>query len=228
MIISNTNNSASLEGSNSEAAKAKLDEDLNKFLNLLVTQLKNQDPLDPMDANEFTSQLVQFASVEQQIYQNTNLEKMLNLQETSQISSMVDFIGNQVEYFGQDMSLSEGLAEFSYIMPDGVTKGTINISDSNGKNVFFSAAETSEGKHTVKWDGIDKGGNQLDDGIYTVVVSGQDSNGDLMDVEHLAVGPVTGAGVDEGVVKLFISGLITVEQEKVLSVRKPNAVAETP
>ena len=228
MIISNTNSSAALEGSKSEAAKAKLDEDLNKFLNLLVTQLKNQDPLDPMDANEFTSQLVQFASVEQQIYQNTNLEKMLNLQETSQISSMVDFIGNQVEYFGQDMSLSEGVAEFSYIMPAGVTKGTINISDPNGNNVFFSEAENSKGKHTVKWDGIDKGGNQLDDGVYTVVVSGQDSNGDLMDVEHLVVGPVTGAGVDEGVVKLFISGLITVEQDKVLSVRKPNAVAVTP
>ena len=53
----------------SGAAQAKLNEDLNQFLNLLVTQLKNQDPLDPMDANEFTSQLVQFASVEQQIYQ---------------------------------------------------------------------------------------------------------------------------------------------------------------
>ena len=65
----------------SGASQAKLDQELNRFLNLLVTQLKNQDPLDPMDANEFTSQLVQFASVEQQIYQNSNLEKMLALQE---------------------------------------------------------------------------------------------------------------------------------------------------
>jgi flagellar basal-body rod modification protein FlgD len=224
MILSNTNaatNSAAASDSNSATAKAKLDEDLNKFLNLLVTQLKNQDPLDPMDANEFTSQLVQFASVEQQIYQNSNLEKLLNLQETSQISGMVDFIGNQVEFFSQSLPLADNYAEFSYVMPQGVAKGTINIANSSGVNVYYADAETSSGKHTVKWDGKDKSGNQLSDGIYTLLVSGQDSSGGLMEVEHLVVGPVTGAGVDDGVVKLFISGELSVEQSKVLSVRKP-------
>ena len=130
MILSNTNSataSAAAGDSNSAAAQAKLDEDLNKFLNLLVTQLKNQDPLDPMDANEFTSQLVQFASVEQQIYQNSNLEKMLSLQETSQISTMVDFIGNQVEFFGQDVPLVDGRAEFSYVMPQGVAREQLTL-----------------------------------------------------------------------------------------------------
>jgi flagellar basal-body rod modification protein FlgD len=224
MILSNTNsvtNSAAASESNSATAKAKLDEDLNKFLNLLVTQLKNQDPLDPMDANEFTSQLVQFASVEQQIYQNSNLEKMLSLQETSQISGMVDFIGNQVEFFSQNLPLADSHAEFSYIMPQGVAKGTINIANSSGVNVFYADADTTSGKHTVKWDGTDKSGNQLADGVYTLLVSGQDSSGGLMEVEHLVVGPVTGAGVDDGVVKLFINGELTVEQDKVLSVRKP-------
>ena len=228
MIVSKTNETESLDGSKSQAAKAKLDEDLNKFLNLLVTQLKNQDPLDPMDANEFTSQLVQFASVEQQIYQNANLEKMLNLQETSQIADMVDFIGNQVEFFSQELPLADGFAEFSYIMPAGVTKGTVNIANSSGINVFYSDADISQGKHTVKWDGTDKNGNKLDDGVYTLMVTGQDSSGDLMGIEHLVVGPVTGAGVDDGVVKLFINGLQTIEQDKVLSVRKANTVAPTP
>ena len=224
MILSNTNsatNTAASSDSNSATAKAKLDEDLNKFLNLLVTQLKNQDPLDPMDANEFTSQLVQFASVEQQIYQNSNLEKMLNLQETSQISGMVDFIGNDVEFFGQNLPLANNHAEFSYVMPQGVGKGTINIANSNGVNVFYADADTSSGKHTVKWDGKDKSGNQLNDGVYTLLVSAQDASGDLMNVEHLVVGPVTGAGVDDGIVKLFINGELTVAQDKVLSVRKP-------
>jgi len=110
-IISNVDNSTALSGSNSEQAQAKLEDDLNQFLDLLVTQLQNQDPLDPLDANEFTSQLVQFASVEQQIYQNSNLEKLLNLQETNQISQMVDFIGNKVEFFGQKLPLENGMAE---------------------------------------------------------------------------------------------------------------------
>lgn len=56
-------------------SQKKLQDDLNQFLNLLVAQLQNQDPLEPLDANEFTAQLVQFASVEQQIQQNSNLEK---------------------------------------------------------------------------------------------------------------------------------------------------------
>lgn len=221
MILGSTNTSTDTStDSQSAAAKAKLDEDLNKFLTLLVTQLQNQDPLDPMDANEFTSQLVQFASVEQQIYQNTNLEKMLNLQETSQISQMVDFIGNQVEFFGQELPLADGYAEFSYVMPQGVAKGSVNIANSSGLNVFFVDADASAGKHTIKWDGTDKNGQQLDDGVYTLLVSGQDASGNLVDVEHLVVGPVTGAGVDNGVVKLFINGEITIEQDKILSVRK--------
>ena len=126
-----------------------------------------------------------------------------------------------IEFFGQDIPLADGHAEFSYIMPQGVAKGTVNIANSSGVNVFFADADTSSGKHTIKWDGKDKSGNQLGDDVYTLLVSGQDSSGKLMEVEHLVVGPVTGAGVDDGVVKLFINGALTVEQDKVLSVRKP-------
>ena len=113
MIIGSALNSDPIEGTKSAEASAKLEDDLNRFLNILVTQLQNQDPLDPLDANEFTSQLVQFASVEQQIYQNSNLEKMLNLQETSQISDMVDFIGNKVEFFGLVCCFSPKIEETS-------------------------------------------------------------------------------------------------------------------
>ena len=223
-----TSSSAPTEGTNSAAAQSKLDEDLNHFLTLLVTQLQNQDPLDPMDATEFTSQLVQFASVEQQIYQNSNLEKMLNLQETSQIASLVDFIGNQVEFFSQDLPLADSYAEFSYVMPAGVASGTVNIANSAGINVFFSDANTSPGKHTVKWDGTDKNGRQLLDGTYTLLVSGKDSSGNLIDsIEHLVVGPVTGAGVDDGVGNLFINGAQTVPQSDILSVRKGTPEATT-
>jgi len=215
----------SIEGSASAEASAKLEDDLNRFLNILVTQLQNQDPLDPLDANEFTSQLVQFASVEQQIYQNSNLEKMLNLQETSQISEMVDFIGNRVEFFGQKLPLENGVGEFSYVMPAGVKEATVNIANSNGINVFFADADTNQGKHTINWDGIDKNGQQLPDGDYTVLVSGKDAQGNLVQVEHLMTGTVNGAGVDDGVVKLFIGGSLIIEQDKILSVHKPNTGA---
>jgi len=221
MIIGGASNTIAEDGSKSAAASEKLEDDLNRFLNLLVTQLQNQDPLDPLDANEFTSQLVQFASVEQQIYQNTNLEKMLNLQETNQISSMVDFIGSKIEFFGQKLPLEFGASEFSYVMPLGVREATVNIANADGLNVFYADADTTAGKHTIAWDGVDKNGVQLPDGYYTVLVSGKDSQGNLAEIEHLMTGNVSGAGVDNGVVKLFIGNGLNVEQDKVLSVRKP-------
>ena len=222
MIIGGATTSNAIDGTKSAEASAKLEDDLNRFLNILVTQLQNQDPLDPLDANEFTSQLVQFASVEQQIYQNSNLEKMLNLQETSQISDMVDFIGNKVEFFGQNLPLEQGRAEFSYIMPAGVSEANVNISNSSGMNVFYTDADTNQGKHTINWDGKDKNGRQLPDGEYTVLVSGRDGQGNLVQVEHLMTGSVNGAGVDDGKVKLFIGDSIIIEQDKILSVHKQN------
>ncbi len=222
MIIGgqSTVNDSAIDGSKSATASAKLEEDLNRFLNLLVTQLKNQDPLDPLDANEFTSQLVQFASVEQQIYQNTNLEKMLNLQETSQISAMVDFIGNRIEFLGQKLPLENGESEFSYVLPAGVKDANVNISNSAGVNVFYADANANQGKHTIKWDGKDKNGIQQPDGYYTVLVSGKDASNNLVGVEHLVTGTVSGAGVDSGVVKLFIGNGLNVEQDQILSVRR--------
>jgi len=223
MIIGAATEVTADEGTQAAQAKSKLDDDLNKFLTLLVTQLQNQDPLDPMDATEFTSQLVQFASVEQQIYQNTNLEKLLNLQETSQISSMVNFIGNKVEFLGQKMPLENGAAEFSYVLPLGVKETTVNIANSDGINVFFADADTEVGKHTIAWDGVDKNGVQQPDGYYTILVSGKDSSGNLVEVEHLVTGNVSGAGVDDGVVKLFIGNGLNIEQDKVLSIKQTAA-----
>ena len=127
LIGGSTNSGGILEGSRSAASEAKLEEDLNRFLTLLVTQLQNQDPLDPLDANEFTSQLVQFAGVEQQIFQNANLEKLLALQETNQISSLVDFIGTTVEAEGNELPLENGLAEFTYTMPTSANTATIPV-----------------------------------------------------------------------------------------------------
>lgn len=229
MIIGGANSlaTAAEDGSKSADASAKLEEDLNRFLNLLVTQLKNQDPLDPLDANEFTSQLVQFASVEQQIYQNTNLEKMLNLQETSQISAMVDFIGNRIEFFGQKLPLEDGASEFSYVLPAGVKSANVNISNSSGINVFYTDADANQGKHTIQWDGKDKNGIQQSDGYYTVLVSGKGANGNLVEVEHLMTGKVSGAGVDNGIVKLFVGNGLNIEQDNILSVKKAGASLES-
>ncbi|MFQ5765088.1 MAG: flagellar hook assembly protein FlgD [Rhodospirillales bacterium] len=212
--------SSSLTGSRSAASEAKLEEDLNRFLNLLVTQLKNQDPLDPLDANEFTSQLVQFAGVEQQIFQNTNLEKLLALEETNQVSSMVDFIGTTIEAEGRKVPLLGGQAEFTYTMPPGASSATITITNDTGLTVFKGDADTSSGKHSFVWDGRNQSGITQPDGAYNVLVSGLDPSGNLLEIAHTVFGRVTGAGIENGQANLFLGDTITIPQDKLISVKE--------
>ena len=164
MILSSTTSSSDLDPNSKAAAdSAKLNEDLNRFLNLLITQLKHQDPLDPVDSTEFTSQLVQFASVEQQIKTNANIERMLTLQQASQVADMVNFIGTTVEAKGNEVPLENGKAEFTYEFATNADNVTITIRDASGLTVYSQDGETSSGKHTFIWDGKSAGGVQNSD-----------------------------------------------------------------
>jgi flagellar basal-body rod modification protein FlgD len=225
LIGGSTESSALVDGSQSANSKAKLDSELNRFLNLLVTQLKNQDPLDPMDANEFTTQLVQFASVEQQIFQNANLEKLLKLEQTKAISSLVDFIGTTVEADGRQVPLENGNAEFTYTMPPGAAKATLSITNSAGLTVYTSEVDSSSGKHAFVWDGKSGSGFQHPDGTYNVVVNGLDISGNLVNVSHTVWGRVTGANVENGEASLFIGDDITISQGAILSVKETKQAA---
>ena len=199
-------------------SEAKLKDDLNKFLNLLVTQLKHQDPLDPMDATEFTSQLVQFASVEQQIQQNANLEKLISLQQGSQISSLVNYIGMNVEAVSQKMPLEDGFAKFTYTLPSNVAKSNLNIVNDKGISVYSADTAITAGPHGYIWDGRDKNGVLQPDGDYTVVVSAQDRDGKILPVEYTVFGRVTGATAENGDVALFMGKSIQVPLDKIKSV----------
>lgn len=92
---------------------SNLAENFDNFLTILITQLQNQDPLSPMESNEFTSQLVQFTGVEQQVLQNKNLEELIRLQSANQTLSAVSFIGKLVEATGDTNTLTDGEATFS-------------------------------------------------------------------------------------------------------------------
>lgn len=214
-----------IDGSTSADNAAALEEDLNQFLTLLVTQLQNQDPLDPMDSNEFTQQLVQFASVEQQIYQNGNLEKLVALQETDQVSSMVNFIDKIIEVDGTSIPLENGQAEFSYNMPAGAKSANIIIRNEAGVTVYEQDAVLDAGEHTFEWDGRTSTGGTASDGAYTVLVTGLDQGGEILQITQTAFGRVTGVGIDNGDTTLFM-GDIQVPQAKVLSVKEaPDAAA---
>ncbi len=206
----------------SETSQQKLAKDLDQFLNLLVTQLKHQDPLDPMDPNEFTSQLVQFASVEQQIQSNANLERMLELQQTSLLGTVVDYIGKQVEVEGNKMPLENGHARADYQLLSKAEKTTVSVTNSKGQVVFFTGGETSPGKHSFEWDGQNNFGFPVPDGVYTIKVAALDSDGDPVKVSQTVTGTVTGVSIDKGIATLSV-GETDYNVDDVISVRQPPA-----
>lgn len=224
MIMQGLSGAAALDGSRSATSGRQLEEDLNRFLNLLVTQLQNQDPLDPMDANEFTSQLVQFASVEQQIYQNSNLEKLLKATENGQVAAMVNYLGTVAEVSGNTLPLADGAARATYTLAESAAATTLAVKDASGRVVFVAPGEAGSGRHTFSWNGKDTSGRTLPDGAYSLEVSAKRRDGTSADVSQTAFGKISGAAVEGGQVMLFMGG-IAVPMDEVLSVQEAGTVS---
>ncbi len=205
-------------GAGRAAGDAKsLGGDLNRFLTLLVTQLQNQDPLDPLDANEFTAQLVQFASVEQQINQNSNLETLIGVGKNAEVASMVNFIGKSIEAAGATLPLEGGVARASYTLAEPAAATVLTIRDADDRVVAVKSGETSGGRHALEWDGRDADDQQLPDGAYTLEVTAVRADDSAIEVGTTITGRVSGASAGDGEATLFI-GSVPVPMTSVITV----------
>jgi flagellar basal-body rod modification protein FlgD len=225
MILDTTSATSGTGTGQAAADKRKLDADLNRFLTLLISQLQNQDPLEPLDANQFTSQLVQFASVEQQIYQNANLEKLLAAQQTTELASTVGYLGKQVEASGNTLPLQDGKAFAFYTLPQTASEATITIKDATGKTVAALPANAAAGRHEVHWDGRATNGRKLPDGTYSFQLEATDRSGNAIPATQTYSGRVTGIMADETGTRLSLGDKLLSMQD-VLSVNEPPAAAE--
>lgn len=195
MTVTATSTAPSTSASGTAATdQTKLTGDLNRFLTLLVTQLQNQDPLEPLDANQFTSQLVQFASVEQQINQNANLEKLLAAQSEGSLAAATGYLGATVEASGTALPLQNSRASASYTLPEAARQAVAVVRDSSGQAVFSQAVETTSGSHAFHWDGRTTAGGKAGDGIFTLDVIAQSRSGAALTVKQTWSGQVTGVG----------------------------------
>jgi flagellar basal-body rod modification protein FlgD len=145
------------------------------FLQLLTTQLKNQNPLDPLDTNQFTQQLVQFAQVEQQLKSNDQLAKLVALEQTAQSTYALAFVGQAVAVDGATAPLSEGQATWS-LTSTKPSVATVNITSANGQTVYSGTFNINAGQHPFVWDGRDTNGQQWPDGNYTISVTALDAS----------------------------------------------------
>ncbi len=200
-----------------QKASSKLATDMDSFLLLLTTQLKNQDPLSPLEPTEFTSQLVAFSGVEQQITTNKHLEDLLALQNASLAASVVGFIGTMVEAQGNKVPLQDGTAEFSYNLSGNAKNVVVAISDSNGKIMYTQAGELTGGDHKFTWDGKDMNGFQQPDGPYTVTVTPIGFEDKPVEVRVKVKGRVSGVSMETGAATLDVGG-VSIALEDVLTI----------
>lgn len=193
------------------------------FLSLLTTQLKNQDPLSPVDSNEFTAQLTQMAGVEQQLLTNDLLTSLLRAQQGDGLTGASQYIGKDATAVWSATRFEDGEASWSYELAADATDVTLQVLDASGKVVWSGPApDKNNGMHDFKWDGATTGGGQVDDGgVYTLKVLAKDGAGKDVDSQVLIRGRVTGVEMYDNTPFVIIgksimpvSSLIALEEQK--------------
>jgi flagellar basal-body rod modification protein FlgD len=179
-------NAGALSGSRQTIAQ-----NFDTFLQILTTQLKNQNPLDPLDTNQFTQQLVQFTGVEQQLKTNEFLESLLSMTQNTGRSDAVGYIGKQVTVSGQTTALAGSGAVWGYNAEANVANANITIKNAQGDVVYSTTGSLAQGAGTFTWDGIASDGQPMPDGMYTISMSGTNVSGKTVKITTSAVGMVT-------------------------------------
>lgn len=194
-----------------------------QFLTLLCTELENQNPLNPVDSSQFTSQLIQYAGLEQQLNSNTYLKEIaasISSVSASSLSTGVGYIGKTVtaetNKLSVDSSGSMG-AEWVYDLDSTAASTTLSVTNSSGKTIYTESGDTASGDHTFAWDGTDSSGDSVSAGTYTLTVTAVNSSGASVGSTTYIVGTVTAADSSNGSVELEI-GDVSVDLDSVTRV----------
>lgn len=191
------------------SSRSSLVSNFETFLQLLTAQLKNQDPLSPLDSNEFTAQLTQMAGVEQQLLTNDLLTSLLAQNEGG--------LGSAASYLGQDVTAAwaatrfeDGAASWSYELGANAAEVRLSVVNSAGTTVWSGPApKTEAGLHSFSWDGKTSAGGQVaEGGVYTLRVTARTAGGQTIDAQALITGRVTGVELYEGEPYLVVGGSV--------------------
>lgn len=218
-VVGNTSSSSTSGKSGSSSSSSSSNAiagNFDQFLTLLTTQLKNQSPLDPLDTNQFTAQLVQFAGVEQQLKTNETLTSLLSLNSANTAINAVNFVGTTIEAEGKTTLLADGKAEWKINLPRAAT-ATITIKDANGSTVQTLTKGLSTGDQTFSWDGSTSTGASAPDGQYTINIDAIDTAGQAVTATTRVSGVVDGVDFS-GTSMLLKIGDLSVPVEQVKSV----------
>src|SRR5437868_5678492 len=175
------------------------------FLQLLTTQLKNQNPLDALDTNQFTQQLVQFAQVEQQLKSNDQLTTLVSLQQTAQPTQALNSVGSTAVVDGSTGALTNGSVTWTLNAPKPVNAHVI-ITNPTGQTVFSGDYTVNAGNQVFQWNGKGNDGTQWPDGNYTISVQATDASGQTTAVSSQIEGTVDSVDLTKTPPTLSIGG----------------------
>ncbi|MEE9465761.1 MAG: flagellar hook capping FlgD N-terminal domain-containing protein [Candidatus Neomarinimicrobiota bacterium] len=199
--------------------------DQEQFLKLLVAQLENQDPLSPMESQEFASQMAQFASLERLHSIDTRLAESLDaeIMSTQAINNTMaaSLIGKQVVASGDSLVLTNGIANLHFSLAAYAKDVEIVIYDEEGNTVqTLWRHKLGQGENLTVWDGTNYNGNSVVDGTYTYSVHATDQDGNQISVLQTTSGVITGVSYEGGIATL-LSGDMSFPMGNVISIRQP-------
>ena len=182
------------------------------FLKLFITQLQYQDPMEPMDTFQMSSQLNQFTSLDATLKMSDNMEKLLEYQTSQNNLQLLGLLDHSVQTRGDMMAVNEGtVSATEFEILDMAETSTVEIYTSGGKMIKqIDLGANAVGVYELNWDGTDNAGNIVTDGAYSYKVRALDANGNKVDVDYKLTGKVTGVEFDGGKAMLTLDKYLQV------------------
>jgi flagellar basal-body rod modification protein FlgD len=204
------------------SAGQQLTGNFDTFLQLLTTQLQDQDPLNPMDSTEFTQQLVEYSQVEQQIDTNSNLQNLISLTQSNAGTAAVNYLNQNVTVTNGNAPLVQGSdTNWTYNLPSTPSSVTLTVTNSSGQTVYTETPnDATSGNNTFSWNGQESNGNTAPAGTYTLAVSATGSNGSAITPTVSYTGTVSEISFQNGAPVLMI-GSMAVPLSQVSSITSP-------
>ena len=185
---------------------AQLGANFNQFLQLLLTQVQNQDPTAPTDTTSFTTELVQFTGVQEQVNTNTSLGQLIGLQQSAQVLQGSSLVGDQATVSASQITLQGGSGQLTFTGTAGEPVA-ISIVNASGAPIRDATLTADAGTNSWSWDGTDNSGNKMPDGAYNVAVETASTNGNATPVPFSVVGTATGISTSGTTTQLDLGAL---------------------
>jgi flagellar basal-body rod modification protein FlgD len=215
-LPSGSSSSSSASSANALASQ-QIAGNFQSFLQLLTTQLQNQNPLDPLDTNQFTQQLVEFAGVQEQLNTNDSLSTLVSLQQTTAATQALDFVGKTAIVSGSTATMTNSQATWELNVPVNANVN-ITITNSSGQTVYSGVAPANAGQQPYTWNGQGTDGTQWPDGQYTLTASYADGSGNTVGIPTQIAGVISGVNLAQSPPLLIINGQsYTVSQVQTIS-----------